>query len=168
MPHPCKACQGGNQMRKSTAFTLIEFLVVIVIIACLLFPVKRKQAKKSRITACASLRSYLCRRGLCPPAPRKKHRFILIELLVAIAIIAILAPMLLPTAVNSSNSRSSSAERSTWNSCSTGTADCAGTGGVDFSSGSGFRTGRGKRRSPAAATATISHWFPGATTSPTV
>ena len=40
-------------MRKSAAFTLIEFLVVIVIIACLLFPVKRKQAKKSRITACA-------------------------------------------------------------------------------------------------------------------
>ena len=29
-------------MRKSAAFTLIEFLVVIAIIACLLFPVKRK------------------------------------------------------------------------------------------------------------------------------
>ena len=85
-------------MRKSAAFTLIELLVVIAIIACLLFPVKRKQAKKSRITACASLRSYLCRRGLCPPAPRKKHRFILIELLVAIAIIAIIAILAPPHA----------------------------------------------------------------------
>ena len=62
-------------MRKSAAFTLIEFLVVIAIIACLLFPVKRKQAKKSRITACASLRSYLCRRGLCSPGPPAETPF---------------------------------------------------------------------------------------------
>ena len=34
--------------------------------------------------------------GFAPPAPRKKHRFTLIELLIVIAIIAILAGMLLP------------------------------------------------------------------------
>ena len=81
-------------MRKSAAFTLIELLVVIAIIACLLFPVKRKQAKKSRITACASLRSYAAG-GF---APRKKHRFILIELLIVIAIIAIIAILAPPHA----------------------------------------------------------------------
>lgn len=56
-------------MRKSAAFTLIEFLVVIAIIACLLFPVKRKQAKKSRITGMCVTSFLLMPPGALLPRP---------------------------------------------------------------------------------------------------
>ena len=88
-----------------TKFTLIKLLIVIVIIAILSFPGEKKAGKeKPRNGMCVTsfllipLMGFAPRKksGSDPYAPRKKRHFTLIELLIVIAIIAILAALLLP------------------------------------------------------------------------